>query len=156
MVLIVRSFFAFLPQQGMPSLVDLILAIILCSFIPFFMMAKKKTNQSARSIIQPKHQLTNPSPEDVFSISSTAAVAHTIEAIMEAINVPLLMAPMSSLDFGVDLGRPDDELPDEVTQARPSPWEAAPRDDTNKVPPLPRHNAIVPKVRTKFCAYAWL
>jgi len=68
---------------------------------------------------------------------------------MKAIDVPLLMPPNSNVDSGVDLERPDNELPDEVIQARPSPWEADLLDDANKTSPLLRHNAIVLAVRTK-------
>ena len=92
---------------------------------------------------------TDSSPEDVVATSQTAAVAHRIEAIMKAIDVPLLMPPNSNVDSGVDLERPDNELPDEVIQARPSPWEADLLDDANKTSPLLRHNAIVLAVRTK-------
>lgn len=125
------------------------------------------------STTQPKATMDDSSGEvpgvssgDVLSVSPRAAAALTIDAIVEAPNVPLpmppVMTPPRDSDIGIDRGKPDDELPDNIAQARASPSEALALDDANEVPPpnVSEHIAIVPgEVRTRkaqFCSYAWL
>lgn len=100
-------------------------------------------------------EIPDASSGDVLSAPPHAAAALTIDAILDTANAPLTKSPVPSDSEG-------NELPDDVTQARPSPSEAPPLDDVNEVPPpnVSEHIAIVPgEVRTRksqFCSYAWL